>query len=465
MFPLITFPYITRVLGADNLGLANFAISVVDYAVLFSTLGLTYVGLRFIPQCNDDVGRRNYVFNSLVTLHFLLSGVVLIVYTACVFLIPQLYNQKILYLVGISKIVVNVFLVEWLFQGMQDFRYITLRALVLRTLYVVAIFVFVRQKDDYDLYFYITIAQVVLNAIINWHYSHRYVSFRLSFRGIKEFLFPVLSMGINRILLSFYTTFNIIYLGIKCDDDNVGFFVTATRLYGILLSFLGAFDGAFVPYLNSLFGKGDMDKFKHYVGYSFSIVILLSLPLTVGCIILAPEIIGLIAGPGYEKAILPFRIVMFQILFVSIAQILENQILLSLKKFKEVLICTSISTALSVFILFAFVPKYAEVASAMAVTIPHFIEVGLLYFFATNSIDIRFPVKAFLQNIITCIPIVFFCISVRLLSLNSFLTLLIAGSISLVYFLIVQLFVLKNEFLITQFRTYFPAIWHIEPER
>ena len=73
LFPLITFPYITRVLGADNLGITNFALSIVDYAILFSTLGLVTIGYRYIPQCNDDINKRNHVFNHLVTLHLILT--------------------------------------------------------------------------------------------------------------------------------------------------------------------------------------------------------------------------------------------------------------------------------------------------------------------------------------------------------------------------------------------------------
>lgn len=450
LFPLITFPYITRVLGAGNLGLANFALSVVDYAILFSTFGLGSIGFRYIPQCNDNIEQRNHVFNHLVTLHLILSVCILIIYTFCIFLIPQLYEHKLLYFVGASKIIMNVFLVEWLFQGMQDFRYITIRTLIIRLLYVFSIFLWVRESDDYDIYFYLTIAQVVVNAIVNWRYTCKYVTFKLSIRGCRSYLFPVFSMGINRILLSFYGTFSVIYLGFICSDESVGYFTTATKLYGIFIAFLGAYNGVFVPYLNSLFGKGDMIKFKQYIGYSFSIVSLLSIPLIVGGIILAPEIVIFIAGPGFESAILPFQIVMIQVLFVGFAQILENQILLSLKKFKEVLICTSISTAMAVFIIFAYVPQYAEVAAAYAVAIPHLLELVLLFYYSQKSLDFKFPIVDFLKNIAACIPIAVICILAKKLGFNSFLTLLIAVIVSSTYYFVVQYFLIRDRFLRSQ---------------
>lgn len=458
IFPLLTFPYITRVLGAGNLGLANFALSIVDYAILFSTLGLSTIGYRYIPQCNDDVEKRNHVFSHLVTIHILLSGIILMIYTVCVFLIPQLWEHKVLYFVGVTKIIMNVLLVEWLFSGMQDFRYVTIRTLIIRTLYVIAVFILVRNSEDYDIYFYLNIGQVVVNALVNWRYSNKYVCFKFSLKGCREYIFPIFSMGVNRILLSFYSTFNIILLGSKCGDVSVGYYVTATRLYAIFLSFLSAYNGVFVPYLNSLFGKGEMEKFKHYVDYSFSIVILLSVPLIIGGIILAPEVVRLIAGPGYERAILPFQIVMVQVLFVGIAQILENQILLSLKQFKEVLICTSISTAVSVIILFVFVPHYAEVASAYAVAIPHVIETLLLYHFARKAIGINFPIKDLTKNVVVCIPVAIICILAKLLPISFYMVLLLAGSVSMLYFFVIQYFVLKNSFLHNQLDRYLPVI-------
>lgn len=450
LFPLLTFPYVTRVLGPENLGAANFALSMVDYAILFATFGLTTIGYRYIPQCNDDVEKRNHVFNHLVTLHILMSAIVILIYTICVFVVPKLYESKELLLVGIAKVVMNIFLVEWLFQGMQDFKYITIRTLITRVLYVFGVFIFVRDVEDYDNYVFVTIAQVVLNAVINWRYTRKYVTFKLSFRGMKEYLFPVFSMGINRILFSFYGTFNIMYLGFVCNNESVGYFTTATRLYSIFLSLLTAYNGVFVPYLNSLFGKGEMEQFKKVVGYSFSIVGLLSIPLIIGGIVLAPQIIRLIAGSGYESAILPFQIVLIQLLCVGIAQILENQILLSFKKFKEVLLCTSVSTAVSILILIFFTKQYAEVAAAAAVAIPHIIEVLLLYSYAKKTIDFEFPKKDYILNSIVCLPIVAICFAVQGLLDNYLMILGLSIAISIVYFYVMQCLVLKNAFLIEQ---------------
>lgn len=129
------------------------------------------------------------IFSQLVSVHIVLSFTVLLVYATCVCIVPQLYEYKSLFWIGASKIILNVFLIEWLYRGLQNFKYITLRTIITRTLYVLAIFIFVRQKDDYIIYFIITMAQVLLNAIINWNYSKKYVVFSFTLKVQGNFLF------------------------------------------------------------------------------------------------------------------------------------------------------------------------------------------------------------------------------------------------------------------------------------
>lgn len=445
IFPLLTFPYVTRVLGAGNLGIVDYALGIVDYAVLFSTLGMGAVGIRYIAQSGDDLKRRNEVFSSLVTLHALLSLFALTIYLACVWLIPSLSGHRELYYVGAAKILFNVMLVEWLFQGMQDFRYVTLRTMAIRLLYVIGVFVFVRSRNDYTAYFYVTIAQAVVNALVNWRYARRYIRFRLRLRGMREFVFPVFSMGVNMILLSFYTTFNVIYLGSACDSEAVGFYTTATKLYGIFISIISAYNGVFIPHLNDLYARGELQQFRETVTKSIHLVSLAALPIiTIGAC-LAPQIIRLVAGEGFERSVFPFQIILVQVLLVGIAQILENQVLLAFKKFREILICTIATTALAALIIIFYVPTYAEVAAAWAVALPHVFELILLFYFARKVIRFDSSINTILRNVLVCAPIVGLCLLTAQSFTHYFVVLIIAGAVSVIYYAAIQLWVVKDE--------------------
>ena len=176
--------------------------------------------------------------------------------------------------------------------------------------------------------------------------------------------------------------------------------------------------------------------------------------------LLAPEIIRIIAGHGYEAAILPFQIIIFQVFFIGLAQILENQILLSLKKFKEVLICTSICTLLSIIILLVFTKKYGEVSAAYAVAIPHVLEAILLYYYAKKSLDFTFPYKEYITHLLVCVPIIVLCICLKLWLSNYFVLLLIGCGISIIYYFIIEYYVVKQEMVTTQIDSMLQHTWY-----
>lgn len=451
IFPLLTFPYVTRVLGAESLGSSNFALSIVDYAILFSTFGMSIVGIRNIAQNSTNPEKRNMVFNSLVSLHIIMSVVVLVAYFTCIYMVPSLSADKKLYWVGGGKIIANIFLVEWLFQGMQDFRYVTIRSLLVRSLYVISVFLLVKKADDYDTFFYISIGQVILNAIVNWNYARRYIKFRLSLRSIGTYLYPVFSMGINNILLSIYTTFNVLYLGFACDKESVGYFTAAVKLYTLFISVITAYNSVFVPYLNTLYANKELGKFIDYVTKSVKVISLVSVPFVISCITLAPEIIRIIAGAGYGRSVLPFRIITIQILFVGLTQVFENQVLLSFNKLKEILVATSSTTVMSVLIIVLFVKKYAEIAAAVAVAVPHFFELIVLFYFSKKTIPIKFPAKSILINVIACLPIIPAVYYLRQFLTNNMLVICISGVGFILYYFVIQYLVIKDPYVVTQY--------------
>lgn len=452
LYSLLTFPYVTRVLGAEGLGIASFALSIVDYAILLASLGISAVGIRYIAQNNADEKQRSCVFNGLISIHLTLSLILLVIYLLCVAYIPQLHEYKILYWIGGTKILFNAFLVEWLFQGMQDFRCITLRTLVIRTLYILGIFIFVKDSGDYDKYFYVTIGQIAINAAINWKYSKRYVRFKYSLHQCKEYFFPVLSMGVDKILLSFYATFNVLFLGFSCGNLAVGYYTAAIKLYTIILSVIVAFNSVFVPYLNDIYAKGNLKAFREIVIRSLRLISTVSIPLIIGGIVLAPEIILLVAGTGYENAVFPFRVILVQVLFVGLAQVLKDQILLTYKKFKQILFVTCSTTSISVLMIITLVPHYAEKGTALAVAIPHLIEILMFSYYAHRCIDMPHLYKHFAENSLISLPILIMCLLAKAYISNYVGVLSVAIMASFAYWIFVEFYIIKDAVLLDQFK-------------
>ena len=195
----VTFPYVSRVLGVDKIGLVGFVDNTVNYFLLFATMGVSFIGVREIAATKNNEVECNKTFSSILGMNIGFTVVALIIYFSCIQLIPHLKQYEELFYLGSAKILFTVFLVEWFFSGIEDFRYITMRSLLVKLLYVIMVFVLVRGQEDYKLYFALTVAVVVINAIVNIVYVRKQVAY-IPFRGKtlrKSYNIPAAVAGIN----------------------------------------------------------------------------------------------------------------------------------------------------------------------------------------------------------------------------------------------------------------------------
>ena len=146
IFPLVTYPYVSRVLGVDNIGACNFVDSVINYFILFSMLGISTVGIREISQARSDREKLNQTFSRLFTINTVSTTAVLIALLISMFTVPQLRENSHLMWIGVLKLISNYLLIEWLYKGLEEFKYITSRTVLVKCLYVVAVFLFIKRS-------------------------------------------------------------------------------------------------------------------------------------------------------------------------------------------------------------------------------------------------------------------------------------------------------------------------------
>lgn len=262
-------------------------------------------------------------------------------------------------------------------RGIEDFKYITLRSLFVKLLYVVAVFLFVRKTEDYGVYFFLSCAMMVVNAGFNWLYKNNFVRFRLGDVTIKPYVKSVVILGIYALLTSMYTTFNTAYLGFVCGNAEVGYYSPAMKLQASILAIYTAFTGVTIPRMSSLIEKDKKEDIQRLIYKSFDALYVFAVPLVVFTMVYAPQIIRIIAGPGYETAITPMRIVMPLILIIGIEQILVLQILMPFKADKAILINSVVGALAGICGNIIMVPFLKSEGSAVvslvsyASTFPH----------------------------------------------------------------------------------------------
>ena len=406
----ITFPYVARVLGVERIGLVNFVDNTVNYFLLFATMGVGLLGVREIAAVKEDKKRRDQVYSSMLALNLLFTLVSLGIYLLCISTIPKLCQYDELFYIGTAKILFTVFLVEWFFTGVENFRYITLRSILIKVLYIISVFLFVRDTSDYRLYFVLTVGVVMLNALINQLYIRRFVRIRWRDIQLFKYLKQNVTLGIYTLMTSMYLTFNVMYLGLVSNNTDVGYYTTAFKLYSVILGFFTAFTNVMLPRMSSLLANGEKDRFQELVNRSFSVMATCCIPLILCSMIMAPQIVYILSGPGYEGAILPMRIIMPAAFAVGVAQVLAIQVLMPMKKDKVLLIASIIGAVVSLLINLLVVPSVKSVGSAVVLLCSEMGVTGMYVWYVLSQELILIPIKAIGKNVLFSLPSVVICL-------------------------------------------------------
>jgi O-antigen/teichoic acid export membrane protein len=259
LFPLITFPYLSRMLGAEGIGICNFIISYSQNFSIIAALGLPIYGIREIARIGDDISRRSKLFFELLTVHMIFTGFLLLLYYLSIILISDLQDNKQLAILGGIFILLNFLQVEWLFSGVSDFKYIALRSLLIRTLSITSIFILVKQKEDYVIYFIITLVTILITAVININYTSKYISrdSNLTLKGAFSHLKAISILGIYVVLTSIYSVLPMTLIGFFSTKAAVGYYYGADKVIRTVISIFTALTTVLTPKLNQIIEKID----------------------------------------------------------------------------------------------------------------------------------------------------------------------------------------------------------------
>ena len=378
VFPLITFPYVSRILKPENIGKVNFTGTYVNYFSLIASLGIGTYAIRECSAVRKNKKALTEIASEIYSINVCTTAIAYILLGVSLVLFHKLDNYRTLIYIQSSVILFATWGADWINSAMEDFKYITIRTLLIKIIYVGSVFILIKEPSDYLLYFILTVSVIVVNAIVNILYSRNFVSIEFkelfNFKYMKENV----KIGIYTIMTSMYLTFNVMYLGLMTNNTQVGFYTSAYRLYTLVLGIFTAFSSVMLPRMSNLLANGNNSEFNRYLIKSFEFVALFSVPMAVCSSILAPELIYLLCGQGYEGAILPMRIIMPALILVGIAQIIVIQVLLPMKKDNVLLVASIVGAVISIVVNILLVSKYGSVGSAIVMLSAEFV-VTIIY--------------------------------------------------------------------------------------
>jgi O-antigen/teichoic acid export membrane protein len=447
LFPLITFPYLARTLGPEHVGVLNFAESFARYFVLLAALGIPIYGVREVAKAASDRTLLTKTFTEIFIINVMGTLLLSLVFLVFIHTLAPLASEKTLFNWALAYFVLQVFQLEWFFSGMNQFKFIAIRSLVIRLFFIAAVFLFIRSTYDYENYFRMQVGLAVVLAVFNGKRLWDLLDFSsLTFARLelKKHLKPMALLFLTIFTISVYFSLDTILLGFLANNESVGYYSSAMKLNRLFIGVLSAISVAMFPGLVSLYHKGEKEAFVVLVKQCFYVLISLSLPLVVGIITCAPEIIHIFFGTAFDRAILPLQITAPLILIISMSGIFGFQILSAVGKDKSILLSALMGMLISIILAFQLVPTYQEKGAAITILLTELTVCMAFIFFTRKEISLSNYTLVFFQQLLSLIPYVGIVFLFKLFVPTLLLRLLVIGVFSLVWFLALQLFILPD---------------------
>lgn len=395
IFPVITFPYAARVLLPEGIGAVNFLNSIVDYIVLLTSLGIPMYAIREIAKYRDDQLNRDKTAIEILLLSCLLCLIGYLIVWLLAEYVPRIHEQSALFYILSLAILFNSIGVNWFYQGIEDFKFITIRAIVIRSLSAIALFLFVKDASDLKFYGVILVASTVGNNFVNFIHLRKHLNLRsivLMDLDIFRHLLPSVQVFAISLIISIYIRLNSIMLGFMTDDIQVGIYTAGIKIPTICKTLIASVGTVMIPRCSNMFHNGDIEGYAHLLRKSLNLTLCLSLPMLVGGVILAKPLILLFCGGEYVESAFVYRLDAPVIVLGCLSNLVAIQTLFTQGKNKIVVICVIIGAVVNIISNILMIPRYGAMGAAVSSTLAELGVFGMSIFLGRRYIP--FGIKA-----------------------------------------------------------------------
>ena len=397
IFPLITFPYVSRVLLPIGTGKVSFANSIIAYFALFAQLGIPTYGIRACAIVRDDKEKLTKTVQELLIINTIISVLVYIVFIIALFTVPKMRSDSTLFLITSTTIFFNVIGVEWLYKALEQYSYITIRSIIFKFIGLILMFILVKNSSDYVWYGFITIFAASASNIFNFINLHKYVSLKpVGNYNFKVHLKAVTIFFAMSCATTIYTNLDSVMIGfIKGATEN-GYYNAAVRIKSILVSIVTSLGAVLLPRASYYLENNYIDEFKKISKKAINFVILISIPMMIYFIMFAKESILFLAGDSYAKSIAPMQIIMPTLLFIGLSNIMGIQMLVPLGKEKYVLYSEIAGALIDLVLNALLIPRYGAAGAAVGTLVAEAVVWIVQFKYLKNDIipifkTIRYP--------------------------------------------------------------------------
>lgn len=362
--PFVTIPYVSRVLGAELIGINSFTNTIMTYFVLFANLGTTVYGNRTIAYYRDSMTNRSQKFWEIVVLKFAVSLVVYFTFLAFIWMYPQ---YQMVFMIQSIQILATAIDISWLFDGLEDFKRTVVRNFIVKLASVTMIFLFVKTHHDFNIYVLITVGATLAGNLTLWTYLRQYVT-KVSFSSlnIAEHFAPVFSLFVPQIASTIFVSLNKVLLGTLSTMSQAGYFENADKVVRILLALVSSVGVVIFPKVANAYKNRDIKKVTELTKVTFDAVNIITIPMVVGVLSISDIFSNIFFGSEFIGVDIVLSILILELLFMGYSSVLGSQYLIATGQSRYLSLAVIgglVTTGTSSFIL---IPRYGAVGAAVS---------------------------------------------------------------------------------------------------
>lgn len=444
VLPLITASYLARVLGATGNGIYIYTFTIVNYFVLFGSLGISMYGQREIAYAQNDKEKRKKTFIELVTFRFITIVIASIIYY---FSFMRQGEYSPYYRILFFELIAAGFDISWFFQGMEEFKKTVIRNILVRLTSVLLIFILVKEQSDLPKYLAIYAFADLIGNISLWFYLPKY------FKGIKvknidifKQIPQITLLFIPQIANKLYNMLDTTMLGkLIADKAETGYYEQSQKIIRVLLTVVTSLGTVMVPRMASMFANKEKEKISEYMKKSFNFTYLLSFPIMFGLIAISKDFVPWFFGPGYEKVIILMDIIVPIILLMGVANIIGTQYLLPTKRQREFTISVCVGIVVNFILNYIMILLWNSIGACIATLISQIAVDIVQIYFIKNEVNLKEIIKLSYKYFLAGMIMFGFCMIIQIILTGfiCFVVQIIVGVI--VYFGMLILY--KDEFM------------------
>ncbi|MDH7463256.1 flippase [Chitinophagaceae bacterium 26-R-25] len=457
IFPLISFPYASRILGPEGVGISQFALTFTQYFVIIAALGIPIYGVREVAKCRSNKIELSKLFSELFVINAIASISLCVVYLILIFSIGFFTVNSSLYFFCSANIFLSFLNVDWLYSGLDEFKTIAVRSMIIKLICLAALFLFVKTPSDVGYYLIILIFSIVGNSIWNTLLIKDRV--RLTFQRLdfKKHLKPLLLIFATIIATNIYGMLDIVLLGFFSNDKEVGLYSAAVRIVRTIVPVITSLGTVLIPSMSIAISQNDKNKFEELAHKFSHAIAVFSVPAAAGIYIYAPEIIRLIAGNNFLGAIPMMRMIAAIIVLTPFLSLYAMQVLMTANKNKEMLIAIVTGAVFSIISNITLIPLLGGLGAGISIVSTELLIIIIAYYFVKKDFSIKIGYRTILLSaIFSC---VFFLIAyiLRRGFDNGFVVLGAGITSSIIIYLLLQIFVAKDELIMGSLSRFFKS--------